>query len=127
MLTTMLVFCVFVASSTQEAQAKAPEGVAGVWIILLEGHQIGLGLEQDGQKVTGTLQIMGKNVPVDGEFVGKSLSLVGDNAAVGTHGDEKTVPLKITATLKDDGTLEGEMNTARGPMKWTAERLKPRG
>jgi len=124
MLTTTLVLCALSAASVQESSAKASEGVAGVWIILLEGHQVGLGLEQDGQKVTGTLQIMGQNVPVDGGFVDRLLTLTG-NASVGAHGDRQMAPMKITAKLKDDGTLEGEINTARGPMKWTAERLKP--
>jgi hypothetical protein len=125
MASTTLVLGALLVSMAGGQESKAPAGVAGVWIILLEGHQVGLGLEQDGSKVTGTLQIMGKNVPVDGEFVESKLTLSGE-AGVGAHGDQQTVPLKITATLKDDGTLEGEMNTARGPMRWTAERMKPR-
>jgi hypothetical protein len=107
------------------AQLTTPaDDVAGTWTISLEGHQIGLVLEQDGRTVTGTL-IMGKDVPVDGEFADRALTLTGP-AAVGSHGDQQTVPMKITATLKDDGTLDGEMNTAHGPMKWTAERLERR-
>jgi hypothetical protein len=121
---TIIAVCTLLASLVTAQETKAPVSVAGVWLILMEGHQVGLGLEQEGAKLTGTLQIMGKNVPVDGDFIDSTLTLTGD-AAVGAHGDRQTVPLKITATLKDDGTLEGEMNTARGPMKWTAERLKP--
>lgn len=122
--TTFTLCALAVALSTAPQQSSAPANVAGTWIILLEGHQVGLGLEQDGRTVTGTLQIMGTNVPVDGEFVDRTLTLTGQGA-VGSHGDDKTVPLRLRATLKDDGTMEGEMNTARGPMKWTAERLKP--
>ena len=30
----------------------------------------------------------------------------------------------LVATMKDDGTLEGELSTNRGRTKWTGERLK---
>jgi hypothetical protein len=122
--TALLLWAAFAVSASAQP-AKTAEGVAGLWNISLEGHQVGLELEQDGRKVTGMMMIMGKEVPMDGEFTDRALTLSGP-AAVGNHGDQQTVPMKITATLKDDGTLEGEMNTARGPMKWTAERLKPR-
>jgi len=97
--------------------------VAGTWNISLHGHQVGLVLEQDGTTVTGTLMIMGKDVAVDGTFSDRALSLTGPAGAV-DHAGEETVPMKLTATLKADGTLDGEMATAKGPMKWTAERLK---
>jgi hypothetical protein len=80
-------------------------------------------LEQDGRTITGTLMIMGKDVAVDGTFSDHLLSLTGAGA-VADHAGDETVPMKLTATLKDDGTLDGEISTARGPMKWTAERLK---
>lgn len=129
MLKTTLVVCVLVGAVATAQESKPqkpqnPESIAGTWVILLEGHQVGLGLEQNGTTVTGTLVIMGKNVPVDGEFIHPRLTLAGD-AQVGLHGDQQTAPMKITGTLKEDGTLEGLMDTARGPMKWTAERLKP--
>jgi hypothetical protein len=106
--------------AAHEHQAVA--NVAGTWNISLQGHQVALVLEQDGRTLTGTLMIMGKDVPVDGTLSARALSLTGAGA-VGDHGSQETVPLKLTATLKDDGTLEGEMSTAHGPMKWTAERL----
>ena len=101
---------------------QAAPNVAGTWNISLQGHQVALVLEQDGHTLTGTLMIMGKDVPVDGTLAERVLSLTGAGV-VGDHAGEETVPLKLTATLKDDGTLDGEMSTARGPMKWTAERL----
>jgi hypothetical protein len=107
-----------------QAAAEAP-AVEGTWNISLQGHPIALVLEQKGEAVTGTLMIMGKDVPVEGTFAGRALKLTGP-AAVGEHGSEgKTVPLQLVATLQADDTLEGELTTARGPMKWTAERLKP--
>jgi hypothetical protein len=106
-------------------QSKSPDGVAGTWNITLEGHQVALVLEQDGQHVTGALMIMGKDVPVDGAFADSTLTLSG-SGSVGSHGDQEAVAMKLTARLKEDGTLEGEMNTPHGPMKWTAERFKSR-
>jgi hypothetical protein len=97
--------------------------VAGTWNISLQGHQVALVLEQAGRTITGTVMMMGKDVPVDGTFSDRLLSLTGAGA-VGDHTGQETVPMKLTATLKDDGTLDGEMATVRGPMKWTAERLK---
>jgi hypothetical protein len=96
--------------------------VAGTWNISLHGHQVALVLEQEGRTITGTLMIMGKDVAVDGTFSDRVLSLTGADAV--DHAGQETVPMKLTATLKDDGTLDGEISTARGPMKWTAERLK---
>ena len=84
-----------------------------------------------GTAVTGTLMLMGKDVPLSGEFVDGSLSLVGKGALMSRpdgHGGEgqQPIPIKLTGTLKDDGTLEGEMPGPHGTAKWTAERLKKR-
>jgi hypothetical protein len=99
--------------------------VQGTWNMTLQSHQVALVLEQNGKIVTGTLMIMGKDVPVDGEFVEGRLTLAA-KAEVGTHdAPGKTVPLRLTATLQSDDTLQGEMSSAKGPLKWTAERLKP--
>jgi hypothetical protein len=34
--------------------------------------------------------------------------------------------MKFTGVVREDGTIEGELAGPRGPMKWTAERLKER-
>jgi hypothetical protein len=101
-----------------------PANIQGTWILLIEGHQIGLAIEQDGQKLTGTLQIMGKMVPVDGEIDEQAFTLAAEAAQFAGHGQNETVPLVLTGKLNDDGNLEGEISTARGRLKWTGERLK---
>ena len=97
------------------AQAP-PDSVVGTWVIDVHGHQVGLGLEQDGRKVTGTLVMMGRNVLVEGEYENRTLTL-------GNAPDE-TTKLKLWGRLKDDGTMEGDIETHHGTMHWKAERLK---
>ena len=129
--------------SAQEKKTDEAKNVAGTWNIEMMSHQIALVLEQDGTKVTGTLMIMGNDMPLKGTFVDSKLTLVGvkaeesgeanHNADHGhsnaAHGDgaahaEGAEPRPITAMLMEDGTLSGEMQTTRGPVKWTGERLK---
>lgn len=123
--TLILTLFIVVAMAAPHAQDKA--NVAGTWDVNLMSHQMALVLEQEGAAVTGTLMIMGKDVPVDGEFVDGKLSLTGKGAlmARGSQDGEK-MPITLTATMKDDGTLEGEMPMGEQTAKWTAERLKKR-
>lgn len=112
-------FVAYVALTAVIAASQAPktESIAGTWVIMARGHQIGLGLEQDGPKLTGTLVVMGKSIPVDGEFNDGALKL--------STGPDEADPITLTGKLKDDGTLEGLTTTRHGTMTWTAERLKP--
>jgi hypothetical protein len=116
------------ASKPSSLQAKPAVDLTGVWVMLVEGHQIGLELEQDGTKVQGVMTPMGRRVLLTGTFVEGTLTLKGERPEDGaglSHGDSSgSTPLPITATLKDDGTLEGELSTNKGRTKWTGERLK---
>jgi hypothetical protein len=62
-------------------------------------------------------------VPVEGEFADRTLTLVGVGAKIADHQGGAPVDIKLTAKLLEDDTLDGEATTARGPAKWTAERL----
>ena len=107
---------------------------AGTWNIEMMSHQIALVIDpQEGNKVTATLMVMGRDVPLKGELVDKTLILVGvksDLDSVPQHGgvvasngpDAKP----LVMSLQDDGTLAGEMMTNQGPVKWTGEKLKTR-
>ncbi len=112
-------------ASAQQAQTPAAPTVAGTWNISLMGHPIALVLEQDGKKITGTMMMMGKDVPVDGEFADGTLTLTSP-ARIGAPDAHETVPLTLNAKLQEDGTLAGEIASAKGPMAWTAERLRQR-
>jgi hypothetical protein len=125
---TMFLFAtaVLAAGLSMAAAAQPNEQAAtveGTWNMTLMSHQMALELKQNGTKVTGVFMIMGKDVAVEGQFVGRALSLTGIGAKVGEHNGAEVTELKLTAKLLEDDTLEGEMTTARGPAKWTAERL----
>jgi hypothetical protein len=122
-------------ASAQTKKGDDLKSVAGTWDVNLMSHQVALVLEQDAKdatKVSGTLMVMGKDVEVNGEFVDGKLTLIGKGALMGPRGGDghdgkdapPATPLKLTATMKDDGTLEGEMPMPQGAAKWTAERLK---
>ena len=113
------------------AAAQSPAGsttdVTGVWVMTVEGHQFGLELEQKEQKVEGVMLAMGRRVLLVGDFVDRVLTLKGERPEDGagfSHGGEEAKAGPIVATMKDDGTFEGELSTNRGRTKWTGERLK---
>ena len=114
-------------SSSQEAQAKSLTDVTGVWVMLVAGHQIGLELDQKGTKVEGVMHAMGQRILLVGDYVDRKLTLKGERPEDQlVHGDTEAGP--ITATMLDDGTLEGELSTNKGRTKWTGERFKkPQG
>jgi hypothetical protein len=112
----MLVAQLAVATVFVGAQAPS-DSIAGTWVLEFQGHQVGLGLEQDGQKLTGTLVMMGTKVLVDGEYADRRFTLA-------SAPDEAT-KVKLTGKLNEDGTMEGDVETRHGTMRWKAERLKP--
>ena len=119
------------AALTVPAAAQGPAGsttdVTGVWVMTVEGHQFGLELEQKEQKVEGVMLAMGRRVLLVGDFVDRVLTLKGERPEDGagfSHGGEEAKAGPIVATMKDDGTFEGELSTNRGRTKWTGERLK---
>ena len=120
-----------VGVAAQEKKIDEKTNVTGTWDMSMMSHQVGLVLEQEGTAVTGTLMMMGKDVPLSGDFTDGKLSLVGKGAFMSrpdAHGEggQKPIPITLTGVLKDDGTLEGEVPGPQGNAKWTAERLRKR-
>jgi hypothetical protein len=133
MMRKLLIAASLVAMSSaalgQQKQEPPPSltDVTGVWIMLVEGHQIGLELEQKGTTVEGVMHAMGTRQLLKGTYVERALTLVGEKmegAPDGPHGNPHAGP--IEARMLDDGTLEGELSTNRGRRKWTGERLQKR-
>ena len=99
------------------AAQAAKESVAGTWVLDVQGHQVGLGIEQNGSKLTATLVIMGQNILVDGEIADRSFTLA--------SAPDEPRKVKLSGRLKDDGTMEGDVDAGHGTHHWKAERLKP--
>jgi hypothetical protein len=104
----------------KKADQKAEPGVAGRWTVFVKGSPhgdvtMGLNLAQEGKKVTGSFATPhGNDLHVDGEFAGGSLKLATPGGA-DPH-------ITMTATLRDDGTLDGYLSGPMGDMTWTAKR-----
>jgi hypothetical protein len=112
------------ASLTAAAQGKGGSltDVSGVWIMLAEGHQIGLELEQKDTTVEGVILVMGQRQLLVGTYIDRTLTLKGEKIE-GAPADQSGTAGPITARMLDDGTLEGELTARHGRMKWTGERL----
>jgi hypothetical protein len=133
-LSVVLLAALVAAGASAQVKTASVADFAGTWNIEMMSHQIALVIEaQEGNKVTATLMAMGRDIPLKGELVDKTLTLVGvksDFDAVPQHGGvaasngPNAKPLVMS--LQDDGTLTGEMMTNQGPVKWTGEKLKTR-
>ena len=121
------------ASAQDAPKPTTPAGsltdLTGVWTMLVEGHQIGLELEQKDGKLEGVMLAMGQRILLVGSYVDRVLTLKGERPEDSgglAHGGGGSGAGPIVATMKGDGTLEGELSTQRGRAKWTGERLKKR-
>lgn len=133
-----LVLIVTAMAATASAQdKKVLADFAGTWNIEMMSHQIALVIEPvDGNKVNGTLMLMGRDTLLKGELIDRTITFVGvKSEANGNMPAEHQPPTAapagsglppqpIVVTLQDDGTITGEMMTNNGPMKWTGEKLK---
>jgi hypothetical protein len=111
----------------QSKPAGSLTDVSGVWIMLIEGHQVGLELEQKDAEVKGVILMMGQRQLLEGTYTDRTLTLKGEkteDTPPARHAGAPSGP--ITARMLDDGTLEGELTTNRGRTKWTGERLQKR-
>jgi hypothetical protein len=119
---TPLIFIVALVVGPLTAQEKTSAAtVAGKWTMTVDAgaHGVttmGLVLQQDGTKVTGTFASPHGDMPVEGEFVDGTLKL----ATTAEHADSQ---ITFEARLKDD-RLSGYLSSQMGDMKWTAERVK---
>jgi len=127
-----------VAASAQDKAVTVADFV-GTWNIEVMSHQVALVIEpQEGNKVTGTMMMMGRDVPLKGELTGRTISFVGVKPEADAHGatapaggashagnqNPAAAAKPIVVTLLEDGTLSGEMMTTGGPVKWVGEKLR---
>ena len=119
---------VILSAAVATAQPAEPAGsltdVTGTWVMEVSGHQFALELEQTDARVEGIMHAMGQRVLLVGDYKDRALTLKGERPEDGAGHDGKGGP--IVATMLDNGTLEGELSTNHGRMKWTGERFKKR-
>lgn len=122
-------------ASAQEKKITTAD-FAGTWNIEVMSHQVALVIEpQEGNKVTATMMMMGRDVPLKGELTDRTITFVGvkevqahvEAAHGGGGGGNQNTSANakpIIVVLQEDGTLTGEMMTTGGPVKWTGEKLR---
>ena len=119
---------VMIALVSADARRQEPAGsltdVTGTWVMLVAGHQIALELEQKDARVEGVMHSMGQRILLVGEYKDRALVLKGERPEDGAGHDSGAGP--IVAQMLDNGTLEGELSTNHGRVKWTGERFKKR-
>lgn len=132
MLKTLAIACALVtigAAAAAQDRKLTVDDFAGTWNIEVMSHQVALVIEkQDASRVTATMMMMGRDVPLKGELVDRTITFVGvkTEGEGGGHVQAATNAKPIVVSMQDDGTLTGEMMTSNGPVKWTAEKLKAR-
>ena len=122
------------ATVAAQDQKVTMDDFVGTWNIEVMSHQVALVIEkQDATKATATMMMMGRDMPLKGELVDRTVTFVGvkagaDDAHLASpqHGGQAGTAKPITVTLQDDGTITGEMMTSNGPVKWTGEKLRTR-
>lgn len=137
----LLITAFAVTASAQDKKVTVAD-FAGTWNIEAMSHQIALVIEPtEGNKVTATMMLMGRDTLLKGELTDRTLTLTGvkteangnmpadhDHQAPGAAQHAGNTPpanaKPITVKLLEDGTIEGEMMTTGGPVKWTGEKLR---
>ena len=101
------IFVAIIIATAALGTANAQEpSVAGTWTLTVE-QRIGLALvlDQKDKAVTGTLDWPhGDPIKLTGQLAGGTLTFSGD-----TGGENFTLHIDSTASLKDDGTLVGTL------------------
>ena len=145
MLKSLALVAALTIAATAVAQDKkiTTTDFAGTWNIEVMSHQIALVVEPvEGNKVTATMMMMGRDTLLKGELIDRTLTLVGVKSETngnmppehGSPGHDHEVPgvaasgapKPIIVTLQEDGTIAGEMMMTGGPVKWTGEKLRSR-
>src|SRR5690242_6114377 len=104
-------FALIVAAMAATASAqdnKVLADFAGTWNIEMMSHQIALVIEPaEGNKVNGTLMLMGRDTLLKGELVDRTITFVGvkPEGPTAAPAGSGMPPQPIVVTLQDDGTI----------------------
>jgi hypothetical protein len=117
-----VVLCALVLVASQTALAQKPANFAGEWELTMEGRQgpvtQTLKLEQNGDKVKGTLSSPRGETPVEGTVKGNQISFT-----VKRETPRGEMVVEYTGTLEGD-TIKGTMGGGQFSREWTAKKKK---
>ena len=125
-LVAVIVLVLSQSAVAQDTAAGSLTDLTGDWVMEVAGHQMALELQQSGTRVEGVMQAMGRRILLVGSYEGRALTLKGERPEDGAGHDNAPGAGPIVATMKDDGSLEGELSTNHGRTPWTGTRFKPR-
>jgi hypothetical protein len=117
---TLLTLCIVGLAAVTAVAAD----VAGTWNV--DGDVVGnpvkfaCTLTQDGEKLTGTATLEGKDIPVTGTAQDAAVTFEFDSEHQGT-----TYHLVFTGTVGDDGGLKGKIAVAGVEGTFTAKKALP--
>ena len=113
--------------SAQGAKQGADQNVSGSWTLTAEGYVLPMTLQQDGTRLTGTLQITHGTFPIVGEFKKGRIHFAGTSDGGGIRHDDNSNEIDVAAIgrLQPDGSLAGTMVTTVGDFTWRAVRKDP--
>ena len=108
------------------AQKATPDvrTVSGEWTFSAEGYVMPLSLQQDGTRVTGTLEGPHGPFPLQGEVKKGLIHFAGtsDGGGIRHSADSNDIDLFAIGTLQPDGSLQGTLVSTVGNLTWHAER-----
>ena len=117
-------------STTSNPGAPAPRtealssNVSGTWAVSAEGYELSMTLQQEGPRLTGTMQITHGTFPIVGEFRRGRIHFAGvsDGGGIRHDGDSNELDIAAIGRVQPDGTLAGTMVSAVGDFTWRAIR-----
>jgi hypothetical protein len=117
--------CMLLSASGVSAQVPAPTSLTGTWTITVNNRAMGpLTIKQDGNKITGTINLNeeGKALPVEGTVDGDKLHFTAKRS--------DGVVEDYTGTLQRSGEWMGQRNDSDNRIKgakWVAGRAATSG
>lgn len=111
-------------AAAQSTNAAANNDVSGTWAVSAEGYELSMTLQQQGTRLTGTMQITHGAFPIVGEFRRGRIHFAGVSDGGGIRHEDNSNELDVAAIgrMQPDGTLAGTMVTAVGDFTWHAVR-----
>src|SRR5688572_32898270 len=103
----LVVSLLAIAAVAAQDKRVTMDDFVGTWNIEVMSHQVALVIDkQEANKVTATMMMMGRDVPLKGELVDRTITFVGVKAEgeAGGHVNVATNAKPIVVTMQNDGT-----------------------